>query len=55
VGALGGGLIFDLAGSYTMAWQGGVVLGLAAGLTQAGFAWLRGGGGRNEPPALRPT
>ncbi|WP_404872718.1 MFS transporter [Ideonella sp. A 288] len=50
-GALGGGLIFDLAGSYNAAWQAGVALGLAAGLAQAGFAWARGGGHR--PPAVR--
>ena len=55
VGALGGGLIFDLAGSYTLAWQAGVALGLAAGLTQATFAWVRGGGRSGRPPALRPT
>jgi predicted MFS family arabinose efflux permease len=47
VGALGGGLIFDLAGSYTTAWQAGVALGLAAGIVQAGFAWSRG---RGRPP-----
>jgi predicted MFS family arabinose efflux permease len=41
VGAFGGGLVFDLAGSYTLAWQGGVALGLAAGLVQGGYAWLR--------------
>jgi len=42
VGAFGGGLIFDLAGSYTLAWQIGVAVGLAAGLVQGGYAWLRG-------------
>lgn len=51
VGAFGGGLIFDLAGSYTLAWQIGVALGLAAGLVQGGFAWVRG---RRGPPQLRP-
>ncbi len=51
VGALGGGLIFDLAGSYTMAWQAGVALGLAAGIVQAGFAWWRREG---RPPTLQP-
>ena len=54
-GALGGGLIFDLAGSYTMAWQAGVALGLAAGLTQAGFAWVRGGGRTGKPPPMAPA
>jgi predicted MFS family arabinose efflux permease len=42
-GALGGGLIFDMAGNYNTAWQAGVALGLAAGLVQAGSAWLRRG------------
>lgn len=51
VGALGGGLIFDLAGSYTLAWQAGVALGLAAGIVQAGFAWSRRDG---RPPTLQP-
>ncbi len=41
VGAFGGGLIYDLAGSYTMAWQIGVALGLSAGMVQISFAWLR--------------
>ena len=51
VGAFGGGLVFDLAGSYTLAWQVGVALGLAAGLVQGGYAWLQG---RTGPPRLRP-
>lgn len=51
VGAFGGGLVFDLAGSYTLAWQIGVALGLAAGLVQGGYAWLHGRGG---PPRLQP-
>jgi len=51
VGAYGGGLVLDLAGSYTLAWQIGVALGLAAGLVQGGYAWLQG---RAGPPRLRP-
>jgi len=41
VGAYGGGLLFDLFGSYTAAWQGGVAIGLVAGIVQAAFAWER--------------
>lgn len=41
VGAYGGGLLFDLFGSYTVAWQGGVAIGLLAGTVQAVFAWER--------------
>jgi predicted MFS family arabinose efflux permease len=51
VGAFGGGLVFDLAGSYTLAWQFGVAVGLAAGAAQIGFAWAHG---RAAPPRLRP-
>ena len=49
-GALGGGLIYDFAGSYNAAWQLGVALGLTGGLVQAAFAWSRREGG--GPPAL---
>jgi predicted MFS family arabinose efflux permease len=52
VGALGGGLIFDLAGSYNAAWQIGVALGLAGGLVQAAFAWSRRDG-RGQPPVAQ--
>ena len=38
LGAFGGGLIFDRLGSYTLAWQVGVALGLAAGAVQMAFA-----------------
>jgi predicted MFS family arabinose efflux permease len=56
VGALGGGLIFDLAGSYNAAWQIGVALGLAAGIAQAGFSWWRGGSGNGgRPPPMAPA
>jgi predicted MFS family arabinose efflux permease len=51
VGAFGGGLLFDAFGSYTLAWQGGVALGLAAGIVQASFA-LKGRGVR---PPLAPA
>ncbi len=53
VGAFGGGLIFQLAGNYTLAWQIGVALGLAAGLVQGGYAWW-GGGDRGGGERLRP-
>ena len=51
VGAWGGGLIYDWAGSYTLAWQAGVAVGLAAGIVQAGFAWMRS----SRPPPLAPA
>ena len=41
VGAYGGGLLYDLLGSYTAAVQVGVSLGLAAGIVQIGFALHR--------------
>ncbi len=54
LGAFGGGLIYDAAGSYDLAWKAGVALGLAAGIVQTGFAWARGG--RNgRPPAALPA
>jgi predicted MFS family arabinose efflux permease len=40
-GAFGGGLIYDLSGSYNAAWQIGVGVGLLAGMVQVGFAWSR--------------
>ncbi len=39
LGAFGGGLIFDLAGSYDLAWKAGVAMGLSAGVVQMLFAW----------------
>jgi len=41
VGALGGGLIFDVLGSYDLAWRASVAVGLLAGLLQVSFALLR--------------
>jgi predicted MFS family arabinose efflux permease len=41
VGAFGGGLMYDLLGSYTAAVHVGVSLGLAAGIVQIGFALHR--------------
>ena len=40
-GAFGGGLVFDLFGSYEIAWRFGVGLGLAAGLAQVAFSRFR--------------
>ena len=51
VGAFGGGLVYDALGSYTMAWQIGVTLGLAAGLAQIAFAVAT----RPRPPQLMTT
>ena len=41
VGAFGGGLIFDAFGSYDLALQIGVSIGLFAGIVQASFALLK--------------
>jgi MFS family permease len=38
LGALGGGLLYDALGSYTLAWQIGVSLGMTAGIVQIAFA-----------------
>jgi predicted MFS family arabinose efflux permease len=46
LGAFGGGLIYDLSGSYTAAWEAAVAVGLLAGVVQVGFAWSR-----PKPPA----
>jgi predicted MFS family arabinose efflux permease len=50
-GAFGGGLLFDMLGSYTAAWQIGVAVGLAAGVVQAAFAF----GNRSAKPPLPAT
>lgn len=47
VGAFGGGLIYDLSGSYNVAWQGAVGIGLCAGFAQLAFAWSR-----PKPPTM---
>ena len=49
LGAYGGGLLYDLLGSYTMAWRIGVALGLAGGIIQIAFALIR----PSSPPMLR--
>jgi predicted MFS family arabinose efflux permease len=51
VGAYGGGLIYDAAGSYTLAWRIGVAVGLAAGIIQVAFALVRPTAA--PPPVLR--
>jgi predicted MFS family arabinose efflux permease len=51
LGAFGGGLIYDLFGSYTAAWQGGVAIGLVAGVAQGGFALAR----PPRPPVVGAT
>jgi MFS family permease len=43
MGAFGGGLIYDTFGSYNLALQIGVIVGLVAGITQASFALFRKG------------
>jgi MFS family permease len=50
LGAWGGGLIFDVTGSYDRAWQIGVLIGLAAGVVQI-FA---GGPTRRRDQLLEP-
>ena len=51
VGAYGGGVLYDLSGSYTSAWQAGVAMGLAAGIVQMLFAVLKSSG---RPPTPVP-
>ncbi len=46
LGALGGGVLFDLNGDYVLAWKLGMAMGLVAGAVQVAYA-LRG----SEPPA----
>ena len=41
IGALGGGILFDMLGSYDLAWKLIVGMGLTAGLVQLSFALAR--------------
>jgi len=41
VGVFGGGVLFDLLGSYSLAWRLAVAMGLTAGVVQVSFALLR--------------
>ena len=49
LGAYGSGLIYDLLGSYTMAWRIGVALGLAGGIIQVASALIR----PSQPPLVK--
>lgn len=40
LGAFGGGLVYTMLGSYTLAWQVGVSLGITGGLIQIAFALM---------------
>ncbi|MEO6623213.1 MAG: MFS transporter [Burkholderiaceae bacterium] len=51
VGAYGGGVLYDLSGSYTGAWHAGVAMGLAAGIVQMLFALLKSNGRPQAPVA----
>ena len=51
LGAWGGGLIFDLSGSYDAAWQIGTVIGLGAGMIQI----LAGGPSRGRDRMIMPA
>jgi predicted MFS family arabinose efflux permease len=50
LGAWGGGLIFDLTGSYDRAWQTGVLIGFGAGVVQI----LAGGPPRRHRQVIEP-
>jgi predicted MFS family arabinose efflux permease len=55
VGAYGGGLIYDALGSYTLAWQVGVGVGLLAGVVQCAFALARPPEPRTPVPVPVPA
>jgi len=50
LGAFGGGLIFDLTGSYDSAWKIGVLIGFTAGVVQI----VAGGPARRRDPTPAP-
>jgi hypothetical protein len=50
LGAWGGGLLFDLSGSYDRAWQIGVLIGFAAGVVQI----MAGGPTRRHDQSIAP-
>jgi MFS family permease len=50
LGAWGGGLIFDMTGSYDRAWQTGVLIGFGAGIVQI----LAGGPPRSRSGVIEP-
>jgi predicted MFS family arabinose efflux permease len=51
LGAWGGGLIFDLTGSYDDAWQIGTLIGFAAGVVQI----VAGGPTRRQDRLIVPA
>ena len=51
LGTWGGGLIFDLSGSYDAAWQIGTLIGFAAGVVQI----LAGGPARRPDRMIMPA
>jgi predicted MFS family arabinose efflux permease len=51
LGAWGGGLIFDLSGSYDAAWRIGTLIGFAAGVVQI----LAGGPTRGRDRMIAPA
>jgi predicted MFS family arabinose efflux permease len=55
LGAWGGGLIFDLSGSYDPAWQIGTVIGFSAGVIQIVAGGPSRGGNRLIVPAVATT
>jgi len=50
LGAWGGGLVFDITGSYDRAWQSGVLIGFTAGIVQI----LAGGPTRRPDRLVEP-